>query len=64
VTPTSLGGNERPRFAGSALVGLYVLNFSNYDAVSGPLAGVMVFLVWLWVTNSALLLGAALDAVH
>jgi membrane protein len=47
---------------GSALFGLYVANFSNYDAVYGSLAGVMVFLVWLWVTNTALLLGAELDA--
>jgi membrane protein len=47
---------------GSALFGVYVANFSNYDAVYGSLAGVIVFLVWLWVTNTALLLGAELDA--
>ena len=47
---------------GSALFGLYVANFSSYDAVYGSLAGVIVFLVWLWVSNSALLLGAELDA--
>ena len=49
-------------FGGSALFGLYVANFSNYDAVYGSLAGVIVFLIWLWVTNCALLLGAELDA--
>ena len=49
-------------FVGSALFGLYVANFSSYDAVYGSLAGVIVFLVWLWVSNSALLLGAELDA--
>jgi membrane protein len=49
-------------FCGSALFGLYVANFSNYDAVYGSLAGVIVFLVWLWVSNTALLLGAELDA--
>jgi membrane protein len=49
-------------FCGSALFGLYVANFSSYDAVYGSLAGVIVFLVWLWVSNSALLLGAELDA--
>jgi membrane protein len=48
--------------AGSALFGLYVSNFSNYDAAYGSLAGVIVFLIWLWVANSALLLGAELDA--
>ena len=49
-------------FCGSALFGLYVSNFSSYDAVYGSLAGVIVFLVWLWVSNTALLLGAELDA--
>lgn len=49
-------------FVGSALFGLYVANFSDYDAVYGSLAGVIVFLVWLWVTNTALMLGAQLDA--
>ncbi len=48
--------------AGSLLFGLYVSNFSTYDATYGSLAGVIVFLVWLWVTNLALLLGAELDA--
>jgi membrane protein len=47
---------------GSALFGLYVANFSSYNAVYGSLAGVIVFLVWLWVSNAALLLGAELDA--
>lgn len=47
---------------GSALFGLYVANFSSYDAVYGSLAGVIVFLVWLFVSNVALLLGAELDA--
>lgn len=49
-------------FLGSALFGLYVANFPNYDATYGSLAGVIVFLVWIWVTNIALLLGAELDA--
>jgi membrane protein len=49
-------------FGGSALFALYVANFSNYDAVYGSLAGAIVFLVWLWLTNTALLLGAELDA--
>lgn len=49
-------------FAGSGLFGLYVANVSSYDAVYGSLAGVIVFLIWLWVTNTALLMGAQLDA--
>ena len=49
-------------FVGSGLFSLYVGNFGSYDAVYGSLAGVVVFLAWLWVTNCALLLGAELDA--
>ena len=46
----------------SALFGLYVSNFSSYDKTYGSLAGVIVFLLWLWLTNLALLFGAELDA--
>jgi membrane protein len=42
--------------------GFYVANFSSYDATYGSLAGIVVFLLWLWITNLALLLGAELDA--
>jgi membrane protein len=46
----------------SAVFGLYVANFSSYDKTYGSLAGVIVFLLWLWITNLALLFGAELDA--
>lgn len=46
----------------SALFGLYVANFSDYNRTYGSLAGVIVFLLWLWITNLALLFGAELDA--
>ncbi|TGO03937.1 YihY/virulence factor BrkB family protein [Serinibacter arcticus] len=42
--------------------GFYVANFSSYDATYGSLAGVVIFLLWLWITNIALLFGAELDA--
>jgi membrane protein len=42
--------------------GFYVANFSRYDRTYGSLAGVVVFLLWLWITNLALLFGAELDA--
>jgi membrane protein len=48
--------------AASAAFGFYVSNFSSYDKTYGALAGVIVFLLWLWLTNLALLFGAELDA--
>ncbi len=47
---------------GSAAFGFYVANFSSYDTTYGALAGVIVLLLWLWLTNLALLFGAELDA--
>lgn len=47
---------------GSAAFGFYVSGFTDYDATYGSLAGVIVFLLWLWLTNLALLFGAELDA--
>jgi membrane protein len=44
------------------LFGIYVSNFSNYDRTYGSLAGVIVFLLWLWIANLALLFGAEFDA--
>jgi membrane protein len=41
---------------------LYVANFGNYNRTYGSLAGIIVFLIWGWLTNLALLLGAQLDA--
>jgi membrane protein len=46
----------------SAAFGFYVANFSSYDETYGSLAGVIAFLLWLWITNLALLFGAELDA--
>ena len=46
----------------SAAFGFYVANFSSYDKTYGSLAGVIVFLLWLWLTNLALLFGAELDS--
>jgi membrane protein len=46
----------------SALFALYVGNFGAYDKTYGTLGGVVSFLVWLWITNIALLLGVELNA--
>ena len=47
---------------GSAGFGLYVANFGSYNKTYGTLGGVISFLVWMWISNLALLLGAELDA--
>ena len=40
----------------------YVSNFSSYNKTYGALAGPIVFLLWLWITNICVLLGAELNA--
>jgi membrane protein len=46
----------------SAAFAFYVANFSSYNKTYGALAGVIVFLVWLWISNIAVLLGAEFNA--
>jgi membrane protein len=46
----------------SLAFGIYVANFSNYDRTYGSLAGVIIFLLWIWIANIALLFGAEFDA--
>ena len=40
----------------------YAANFSSYDETYGSIGGVIVFLLWVWISNNALLFGAELDA--
>jgi membrane protein len=42
--------------------GLYVANFGSYDRTYGSLGAIMAFLVWLYLSNSALLLGVQVNA--
>ncbi len=46
----------------SVAFAFYVSNFSSYNKTYGALGGAVVFLVWLWISNIATLLGAELNA--
>jgi len=46
----------------SAAFAFYVANFGSYSKTYGSMAAVIIFLVWLWITNLVMLLGAELNA--
>ena len=46
----------------SAAFAFYVASFGSYNETYGAMGGVIVFLIWLWITNIAVLLGAELNA--
>jgi membrane protein len=46
----------------SAGFGIYVSQFASYNRVYGSLAGVVVILIWMWITNLAILFGHELNA--
>jgi membrane protein len=46
----------------SAGFALYVANFGSYNATYGSIGGVIVFLLWLWIANNAVLLGQELNS--
>jgi membrane protein len=46
----------------SAAFALYVANFASYNKTYGALGGVIIFLVWLWLSNIMVLLGAEFNA--
>jgi membrane protein len=46
----------------SAAFAFYVANFGSYNKTYGTLGGIIIFLVWMWITNVAILLGAEINA--
>lgn len=60
----SLGAGAALIMVGIATVGfnVYVSISGSFSRTYGPLAGIIVFLIWLWLVNMAVLYGARLDA--
>src|SRR5215470_20431585 len=46
----------------SGLFALYVANFGHHNKVYGSIAGVIIFLIWMWISNIAILFGAEFNA--
>ena len=46
----------------SVAFGIYVANFASYNDTYGSIGSVIVFLLWVWISNLALLFGAEVDA--
>jgi membrane protein len=42
---------------------VYVANFGKYDVNYGAIGGVIVFLLWMWITSQVILLGAEINAI-
>jgi membrane protein len=61
VSPGGIAGVSLWLLA-SAAFAFYVANFASYNKTYGALGGVIVFLVWLWISNIAVLLGAEINA--
>jgi len=47
----------------SALFGVYIGRFNSYSAMYGALGGAIIFLLWLWLSGIALLVGAEINHV-
>jgi membrane protein len=61
ITPGAVGG-VTIWLVGSLLFSLYIRNFSSYGAAYGSAGGMIVLLLWLFLTSNAFLFGAELNA--
>jgi membrane protein len=62
ITPGAMFGVAAWLLASGAFF-VYVSNFASYEATYGAFAGMVILLVWMWVSNVVLLFGAELNAV-
>jgi membrane protein len=62
ITPGSVGGVIL-WVAASAGFSAYVSNFGKYDATYGSLGGIIVLLLWMWISSLVMLLGAEANAI-
>ncbi|MDH6130471.1 YihY/virulence factor BrkB family protein [Kitasatospora sp. GP82] len=49
-------------FIASVLFALYIATFSSFDKTYGSFAAIIAFLIWLWISNMAILLGLEFNA--
>jgi membrane protein len=62
ITPGSVGGVIL-WVAASAAFSAYVSNFGKYDATYGSLGGIIVTLLWMWLSSLVMLVGAETNAI-
>ena len=61
ITPGALAGVAL-WLAASAAFSSYLANFKSFNVTYGSFAAAIILLVWLWLTNVALLFGAEVNA--
>lgn len=49
--------------AGSYLFGIYISNFSNYSRTYGSIAGIIILMLWLYITGFIIIIGAEINAI-
>ncbi|MEB7677435.1 YihY/virulence factor BrkB family protein [Staphylococcus saprophyticus] len=48
---------------GSYLFGFYISNFANYSKTYGSIAGIIILMLWLYITGFIIIIGAEINAI-
>ena len=48
---------------GSFAFGFYISNFGNYSKTYGSIAGIIILLIWLYLTSFIIIIGAEINAI-